>query len=203
VWHFAASIQPRLAVSLTAGEGQQVILSRSLALGKLMSYREVPPGQYKLAVRSATVEQSVKPAGPELIPSVTVAVANRSFQTIFLQDQTNGPKTFVVNDGTVGTGIPRGGKRLRIFDFAPGQQASLKTANEVIAPTVVPGRAEHIFPNNPGVLTIFMSNKVANGHEAQQSMEFDFNRCDSISAVLTFDRYGRLIFEAAEDARVQ
>jgi hypothetical protein len=194
-----SSIKGEVAVSLSGG--QPVILSRSLRVGQLASYREVPPGQYKISIRTAATDLNADPTGQEILPSFAINVVNKSFQTIILQDQVPGNRVWVSDDGMTGAGIPQGGKRLRIYDFAPGQQASLKIADQVLAANIGLGSSQHLFPTNPGVIQIVMVNKLANGHEAQQPMEFDFNRCDSISAVLMFDRYGRLTFETAQDAR--
>jgi hypothetical protein len=180
-----------------------VILSRSLGVGRLASYREVPPGQYKISIRAAAADLKADPSGPEILPTFELNVVNKSFQTVILQDQVPGNKVWVSDDGTSGAGIPQGGKRLRIYDFAPGQQASLKIADQVLAANIGLGSSQHIFPTNPGTVQIVMVSKLANGHEAQQPMEFDFNRCDSISAVLMFDRYGRLTFQTAQDAKPQ
>ncbi len=201
VWNFMSSIKGEVAVSLVGGE--PVILSRSLAAGRLAGYREVPPGQYRISIHAAAVDPRAKPSGQELLPSSVVTVTNGSFQTIILQDQVGPNKVSVANDRTTGAGIPPGGKRLRIFDFAPGQQVSLKTSNEVLAANISLGSSQHIFSTNPGLLNIVMSNKLPNGHEAEQPMDFDFNRCDSISAILMFDRYGRLTLEVAEDAKAE
>jgi hypothetical protein len=203
VWHFAASIKTPIAVSLVVGNGPPLILGRSMVAGRLASYRDVPPGRYKSAIRASAADQGANISAPELLPPAVIDVADRTFQTILIQDG-GGPKVSVLNDGTIGGSLPKGGKRMRIFNFAPGQAVSLKVlpSEEIISSSVPAGASQHIFPSNPGKLTTVMSNKLRNGHEAQQYLELDFSRCDSISIVIMLDRYDRLTFEAAEDTKI-
>jgi hypothetical protein len=168
-----------------------------------MNYRDVAVGRYRLTVRAAAADFSVTDASPEILPTADIIVDDNTFQTVILQDDNKAPKIYLVNDTTIGTGIPRGAKRLRIFNFAPGQDASLKTSpkNDIIAAHLAPGMSEHRFSDNPGSLMLTMSNKLMNGHEAEQSVEANFTGVDSISALVMFDRYGRLTFQAIEDAK--
>jgi hypothetical protein len=46
-----------------------------------------------------------------------------------------------------------------------------------------------------------MSNKLRNGHEAEQSVEINFSSVDSISALIMLDPYGRLSLRAFDDAK--
>ena len=167
-----------------------MIIARSLEIGRLASYRDVRPGSYQLSVYVASADQNMKPSGPELTPRIQITVADHTFQTIVLQDLASGPKAVVFNDGTVGAGVPPGGKRLRMFNFAANQDASLKSLpnKEPIFPRVSPGSSQYMFSKNPGAMTVIMSNKLPNGHEAQQTAQLDFNRTDSITAVLMFDQ---------------
>jgi hypothetical protein len=185
------------------GAPKPTILARALTLSDIMNYRAVPVGRYKLTVRAAASDFSVTEASLEILPAVDIIVGDKTFQTVILQDDGKTPKVFLVNDTTVGTGIPPGGKRLRIFDFAPGQDASLKTApkNDIIAAHLTPGMSEHLFSGNPGILMLVMSNKLSNGHEAEQYVEANFTAVDSISALIMFDRYGRLAILAMEDGK--
>ncbi len=204
VWHFAPSIKTQVSISLTGGGmPKPTILARALTLSDIMNYRDVPVGRYRVTVRAAAQDFSVTEASPEILQPVDIIVGDKTFQTLLLQDAGRTPKIFLVNDTITGANIPRGGKRLRIFNFAAGPVASLRTLpdNQIISEHVGLGSSEHIFPNNPGAMTVVMSNKLPNGHEAQQPMQLDFNRVDSISAVLMFDRYGRLTFQAIEDAK--
>ncbi len=201
VWHFAGSIKNKVSVSLSGSS--PVILGRAIVPSDLLNYREVPPGQYRLSVRASANDLSVTDKDREVLPPVNIAVPDRGFQTVILEDSATGPKTVVINDSTVGTDVPRGGRRLRIFNFAAGQTVSLKTtpSGEVISSQVPPGFSEHFFPSNPGVLMLVMSNKLRNGHEAEQTVEANFRSVDSISALIMFDPYGRLTLRNVEDAK--
>jgi Domain of unknown function (DUF4397) len=203
VWHFAPSFKPKVSISLE-GPGK-AILARAMTPGQLMSYREVSPGNFKVAVRAATNDLMINDKDPEIIPAVSVAVADKTFQTLILQEGGKTPKILLVNDNTNGTGIPPGGKRLRIFNFATGQDASLKTVpgNEVIAANLTPGVSQHLFSNNPGALTLVMTNKLASGHNAEQHVELNFTSADSISVLVMFDPYGRLAMRSEEDGKIE
>lgn len=204
VWHFAPSLKTPISVSLAGGGySGPIILARKVTPSDIMNYRDVPVGQYKLTVRAAASDLNVTEASPEVLPPVNIAVGDKSFQTIILQDQGAAAKIFLANDTTTGTGIPLGGKRLRIFNFAAGQDAALKTSpnNEVIEAHVVAGMSEHVFPTNPGSLMLMMSNKLSNGQEADQYVEANFAAVDSISALIMLDRYGRLTILAKEDGK--
>lgn len=201
VWHFASTLKPKVALSL---EGpSKAILARAMTPGQNMNYREVSPGTYKVKIRAARADLDVNDKDPELIPAVALTVADKTFQTLILQDDGSAPKILAINDTTVGSGIPRGGKRLRIFHFAAGQDASLTVTptNEVIAAHLTPGISQHLFSNNPGTLMLVMSNKLVNGHNAEQAVELNFASTDSISAIVMFDPYGRLAIRCEEDAR--
>ena len=203
VWHFASNLKGQVSVSLVGGAPRPTILARALMLSDVMNYSEIPPGRYKLTVRASEKDFNVTEASPELIPAVEIVVVDKTFQTVILQNDANTTKVFLVNDSPTGAGIPRGSKRLRIFNFAPGQDASLRTApkNDIIAAPLNAGMSEHLFPNNPGSLTLVMSNKLKNGREAHQSVEANFTAVDSISALVMLDRYGRLTFQSVEDAK--
>lgn len=203
VWHFAPSLKTQVSISLVGGGPKPTILARALVLSDIMNYRDVPVGRYKLTVRAAEKDFGVNNATPEILPAVEITVSDKTFQTVILQDNARAPKIFLVNDTTMGSGIPRGGKRLRIFNFAPGQDASIRTApkNDVIAAHLPAGMSEHLFPDNPGALMLVMSNKLANGHEAEQTVQANFTTADSISALVMLDRYGRLTFQALEDGK--
>jgi hypothetical protein len=204
IWHFAPSLKAQVSISLVGGgSSRPIILARRAALSDVMNYRDVPVGQYKLMVRAAASDLSVTDASPEVLPAVNITVGDKTFQTIILQDQGATAKIFLANDTISGAGIPRGGKRLRIFNFAAGQDATLKISpsNEVIAAPVAAGMSEHVFPNNPGTLMLVMSNKLKNGFEAEQYLEADFTSIDSISALIMFDRYGRLTVLVRPDGK--
>lgn len=147
----------------------------------ILNYREVAPGQYKLSVRLSSDDLGVSEKNPEVLPPVNVVVPDKSFQTIILQDDAGRPKILVANDAVVGTDVPKGAKRLRIFDFASGFDAALKTSpsNEIISAHVPAGFSEHVFSSNPGSVLLVMSNKLRNGHEAEQSVEINFSSVDS------------------------
>jgi hypothetical protein len=202
VWHFAPSIKTKISVSL-AGPGSPAILGRAMVPSNLLNYREVPPGQYKLSVRTSADDLSVSEKNPEVLPPVSITVLDKSFQTIILQDDAGRPKILVANDSVIGTNVPKGAKRLRIFDFASGFDAALKSSpsNEVISAHVPAGFSEHIFPGNPGAMMLVMSNKLRNGHEAEQPVETNFNSVDSISALIMLDPYGRLSLRVFDDAK--
>src|SRR3954469_23911837 len=53
VWHFAPSMKRKVSVSLVGATPRPVILARALVPSDMLSYRELPPGQYKLSVRAA------------------------------------------------------------------------------------------------------------------------------------------------------
>jgi hypothetical protein len=203
VWNFANSLRPPIAVSLVGGPISPVILSRTTQLSYLASYRSVAPGRYKLDVRPGQTDQKAGGApvatGKELMPPVAIEVADRTFQTIIFQDQAGKPQVAILNDST--SGIPKGGKRLRVLGFTVAQNASLRANNQVIAEHILGGLTQQVFPAKPGSMTLTLSNKLANGHEAQQSSELDFNRVDSITAVVMLDRYGRLTLITVEDGR--
>ena len=203
VWHFAPNLKTPVSVSLSGGGSPKpLILARALMRSDIMNYREVPVGQLKLSVRQGASDFSVSDANPEVLLPVTITVEDNSYQTIILQDEGRSTKLLVSKDNT-GTDVPHGGKRLRIFNFAPGRDASLRIVpkNEVISAHVPTGLSQHIFPSNPGSLTLIMSNKLPNGYEAEQNIDADFSRADSISALLLIDKYGRLELQARQDAK--
>ena len=112
IWHFAPSLKAPVSVSLVGGGlSHPLILTRAFTPLNVMSYRDVPPGQYKLQVRAANKELGVSDADPEMLAPVTVTVGDGTFQTVLLQDQGSSAKIFLSNDATVGTGIPPGAKR--------------------------------------------------------------------------------------------
>ncbi|HEY4282169.1 MAG TPA: hypothetical protein VGM62_03825 [Chthoniobacterales bacterium] len=204
MWQFASTLKNKVSVSLVGGGfSNPLILGRAMSASDIIQYRAVPVGQYKLEIRAAAADMGVSNASPEVLPPVSVAVGAQTFQTILFQDVGSTPKIFLANDSIAGTGVPKGGKRLRIFNFAPNQDASLKTSpsNEVISAHVPPGMSEHVFPSNPGMSMLVMSNKLKNGFSAEQSIEIDFRSVDSISILISFDKYGRLALAAMEDAK--
>jgi hypothetical protein len=203
IWHFAPSLKIPLSVSLVgSGAPQPVVLARALQLSDMINYREVPVGQYKLSVRATTKDVAVSETSPEVVSPVQISVAQNSFQTIILQDQGLIPRVLLASDKEPKS--PVGTKKLRIFNFAPGYDASLKISpsNEIIAAHIATGMSEHVFRDNPRSVTVVLSNKLKNGHEAEQPVEANFASVDSISAVVMLDRYGRLTFVALEDGRV-
>ena len=204
VWDLASSLKQAVSISLAGGK-QPCILSRALKSGQLTSYRELPVGTFKINVRTASKDLSISESEPTLIPPAAVAVADRSFQTLVLQDDVKAPKVFLINDSTIGTGLASGSKRLRIFNFAPGQSVSLKTMprGELIAERLATGMSQHIFSASPGSVTLVMSNRLPNGHDAEQNIELNFASADSISAVIMIDPYSRLTLAAFEDATIE
>lgn len=202
IWHFASALKVPVSVSMAGGASQSVILARALTLSDMINYREVPVGQYKLAVRAAAKDLGAAEGSPELISPVQISVTQDSFQTIILQDQGTTVRVLLANDTESIT--PRGGRRLRIFNFAVGRDASLKISpsNQIIAARIPPGMSEHIFQDNPGSVMLVMSNRLPNGHEAEQPVEANFRSVDSISAVVMLDRYSRLTFVVLEDGKI-
>jgi len=206
IWHFAPSLRTPISLSLTgagASASSPLILMRTIIPSNVTNYREVPPGQYQLHVRAASKDLNITEADPEVLPPVTISVGNGTFQTIVLQDQGNSAKLLLSTDTTAGTGLPIGAKRLRIFNFAPGQMISLKTIpqNEIVSSSVPSGVSEHIFASDPGTTNLVMTTKLRNGQDSEQNAEISFKAVDSMSALIIYDRYGRLSLIVQNDAK--
>ena len=202
VWDFAYSISKPIEVSLIGG-ASPLILSRSMIAGRIGSYQELPVGSYKVSVRDDSSPEKDQ-RRPELIPSATINLVDKSFQTVVLMDDRGSPKIFVVNDGvTKESRMPPGAKRLRAFNFAKEERPALKTVqgNRLLWDRVPAGMSEQFFPADTSTVDLIMVSKLPSGRESQQVINADFTGSPTLSVVIFFDRYGRLTFQGFEDNR--
>ena len=202
LWNFSNVIKTPIFVSLVGSSGPPQVLTRSMSTGRMGNYHQIPPGPYRLSVKSSGTDLKVFPPTNDLIPTVASSATPSGFLTIILNEDQGVTKTIVVSDA-LGAGLSSTARRLRVFNFATGQNPMLKLLpDDFVLWTRVPaGLSEHVFNNNPGVKTIGMVSKLTGGREAQQLIEANFNVANAISIVVFFDRYGRLSFQGMEDAK--
>ncbi len=207
VWHFASSFKEPVELAVTGAGAANLTLAYAASAGDLGSYRQLAPGRYRFAVRAVNPE-ALKPGSrvpapnrsPELLPPVTVQVADGSFQTILLFDDQPTPKITVTDDSVAAS---NGGKRLRVFNFSTAEGLLLKVlnTNEILWPQMPRGMSERVLPKETKAINLALVTKLPNGREARQITEADFSSAPAVSIAITGEHDGPPRMQSFADAQ--